>query len=163
MNSWKGVVIDIMQYFVNYDVSDIPSKKTIPMKNVVSVEYDILTQFISSEHNNMVLEFVFDEADNGAYFMNHQTESFRNQIRKHNLPVEIRTCKNKMFFLKKSIQIDISIEQIRASMKEKGIRSKELASVLQITPEHLCRVLNGKVHMEQVLCIAINAVIERWC
>jgi len=68
-----------------------------------------------------------------------------------------------MFFLKKSIQIDISIEQIRASMKEKGIRSKELASVLQITPEHLCRVLNGKVHMEQVLGIAINAVIERWC
>lgn len=151
-----------MQYVVNYDVTDIPEKRQLSHKTVVSVEYDILKQFILSEHNNMVLEFIFNETDNGKYFMCHQVESFRNQIRKHNLSVEIRTDKNKMYFLKKTELIEISAEQVKMCMKEKGIKSKELAEVLQITPEHLCRVLNGKVHMERILSIAIKTVIDRW-
>ena len=67
-----------------------------------------------------------------------------------------------MYFLKNTELIEISAEQVKMCMKEKGIKSKELAEVLQITPEHLCRVLNGKVHMERILSIAIKAVIDRW-
>ncbi len=47
-------------------------------------------------------------------------------------------------------------------MKDKGISNNALAHELEITPEHLCRVLNGKVKMEKVLYIAIQTTIERW-
>lgn len=55
-----------------------------------------------------------------------------------------------------------SVEQFKISMKEKGISNKALAEELQISPEHLCRVLNGKVELERTLGIAINTVIEGW-
>lgn len=55
-----------------------------------------------------------------------------------------------------------SVEQFKKSMKEKGISNKGLAEELQISPEHLCRVLNGKVALERTLGIAINTVIEGW-
>lgn len=55
-----------------------------------------------------------------------------------------------------------SVEQFKISMKEKGISNKALSEELQISPEHLCRVLNGKVALERTLGIAINTVIEGW-